>query len=61
VLPTTAKYSNAEMNAYARDSSVIAPAIRTNASPTVEPNPDQRGLQPQAPQPGLTTEYRGHY
>jgi hypothetical protein len=28
VLPKTARYSNAEMDAYARDSSVTAPAIR---------------------------------
>lgn len=61
VLPKTARYSNAEMNAYARVSSVTAPAIRANASPTVQPNPDRQGLQPQAAQPGLTTDYSGHY
>ena len=36
-------------------------AIRATPSLTVQPNPDQQGLQPQAPQRGPSTDYPGHY
>jgi hypothetical protein len=40
---------------------VTSSAIRAIPADTVGPNPDQRVVQPSAPQPGPTTNYPGHY